>query len=163
MCSCDFESIQGEKIDSFYLAYWVIEVSYGTVVEQRSLLNRPSACGGIQCCNICFVLAPVLSIKTESNLVKIRLFFCIMLLIQWSIIISTFCWPCCYCFWETEIYTPSVFRMYMLTYMDGEPMTICVIRNIYIHIFRISLINLIKNVYYKAKYQNYIPLPVRFY
>jgi hypothetical protein len=90
VCSCDFESIQGEKIDSFYLAYWVIEVSYGTVVEQRSLLNRPSLCGEIHCCSIEFVHAPVLSITTEFNLVKIHLLFCIMLLIKWSIIISIF-------------------------------------------------------------------------
>jgi len=49
-----------------------------------------------------------LSIKTTFNLVKIHLFFRIMLLIQWSVI---FCRPCCYRFWETEIYTPSVFRI----------------------------------------------------
>jgi hypothetical protein len=38
-------------------------------VEHRSLLNRSGICDGINRCNICFVHAAVLSIKTAFNLV----------------------------------------------------------------------------------------------
>jgi len=82
---------------------------YGTAVEHGSLLNRPGICDGIICCNIFVVHTAVLNIKT-FNLVKkkIHLLFRIMLLIQGSV---NFCRPS-YRFWETEIYTPSVFRIY---------------------------------------------------
>ena len=81
---------------------------YGTGVEHGSLLNRPGICDGIICCNIFLVHTAVLSIETTFNFVKIHLLFRIMLLIQWSV---NFCRPS-YRFWETEIYTPSVFRIY---------------------------------------------------
>jgi len=56
-----------------------------------------------------FVHTTVLSTKIAFNLVKIHLLFRIMRLIQWSIM---FCRPCFHRFWGTEIYTPSVFRIY---------------------------------------------------
>ena len=87
----------------------VLFICYGTAVEHKSLLNLSGICDGIICAFMyIFVHKAVLSIKTAFNLVKIHLFFRIMLLIQWSVI---FCRPCCYCFWETEIYTPFVFRI----------------------------------------------------
>jgi hypothetical protein len=55
---------------------------YGTAVEHRSLLNRSGICDGINRCNIFFVHAAVLSIKTVFNLVKIHLLFRILPLIQ---------------------------------------------------------------------------------
>jgi hypothetical protein len=132
-------------------------------VEQSRFLNQYSVCGGIHCCYICIVHAPVLSIKSESKFGKNTFIFLYYGIDSVKYNYFYFCRPCCYCFWEIKIYTLSVFRRYMLTFLVGEPMKICVIRNIYIYIFTISLINLIKHVYYKTKYQNYIPLPVRFY
>jgi hypothetical protein len=55
---------------------------YGTAVEHMSLLNRSGICDGINHCNIFFVHAAVLSIKTAFNLVKIHLLFRIIPLIQ---------------------------------------------------------------------------------
>ena len=55
---------------------------YGTAVEHRSLLNRSGICDGINRCNIFFVHAAVLSMKTAFNLVKIHLLFRIIPLIQ---------------------------------------------------------------------------------
>ena len=82
---------------------------YGTAMEHMSLLNRSGICDGIICCNIYFFHTAVLSKKIAFNLVKIHLLFRIILLIQWSLIFSR---PCCYRIRETEIYTPSVFRIY---------------------------------------------------
>ena len=50
-------------------------ICYGTAMEHRSVLNRSGICDGINRCNIFFVHAAVLSIKTVFNLVKIHLLF----------------------------------------------------------------------------------------
>ena len=89
----------------------VLFICYGTAVEHRCLLNRSGICDGIKCCNIVgfFFHTVVLSIKTAFNFVKIHLLFRMMPLIQWGVM---FCRPCLHHFWEIEIYTPSVFRIY---------------------------------------------------
>jgi hypothetical protein len=98
--------------------YWDVH----HVVEHMSLLNRSGICDGIICCNIVVVHTAVLKIKTAFNLVKIHLLFRIMLLIQRSVIC---CRPCCYRFWELK-YIRHLFSEYMLKFMDGEPMKMCV-------------------------------------
>jgi hypothetical protein len=107
----------------------VLFICYGTAVEHRSLLNRSGICDGINCCNIFFVHAAVLSIKTAFNLVKIHLLFRIIPLIQWSVM---FFRPCFNRFWGLK-YIPRLFSEYMLTFRVEEPLKICVtneIRNI---------------------------------
>ena len=59
-----------------------------------------------------FVHATGLSIKTAFNLVKINWLFRIMLLIQWSVIVSIIVGRVVIVFGEIKIYTPSVFRIY---------------------------------------------------
>jgi hypothetical protein len=107
----------------------VLFICYGTAVEHRSLLNRSGICDGINRCNIFFVHATVLSIKTAFNLVKIHLLSRIISLIQWSLM---FCRPCFNRFGGLK-YIPRLFSEYMLTFRAEEPMKICVtnyIRNI---------------------------------
>ena len=66
--------------------------------------------------------AAVLSIKTAFNLVKIHLLFCIIPLIQWSIM---FCHPCFNLFWGLK-YILRLFSEYMQTFRAEEPMKTCV-------------------------------------
>ena len=97
-------------------------ICYGTAVEHRSLLIRSGICDGINRCNIFFVHAAVLSIKTAFNLVKIHLLFRIIPLIQSSVML---CRPCFNRFWGLK-YIPRLFYEYMLTFRAEEPMKICV-------------------------------------
>jgi hypothetical protein len=80
----------------------------GTAVAQRSLVNRSGIWDGINRCNL-FCSCSRFEYKTAFNLVKIHLLFRIIPLIQWSVM---FCRPYFIRFWGTEIYTPSVFRIY---------------------------------------------------
>jgi hypothetical protein len=96
--------------------------SYVPAVEHRSLLNLSGICDGINSCNIFFVHAAVLGIKTAFNLVKIHLLFRIIPLIRSSVM---FCRPCLNRFWGLQ-YIPRLFSEYMLTFRVEEPMKICV-------------------------------------
>ena len=86
----------------------VLFICYGTAVEHRSLLNRSDICDELTV--VIFVCSySRFEYKNSFNLVKIHLLFRIMPLIQWSVI---FCRPFFHRFGGTNIYTPSVFRIY---------------------------------------------------
>jgi hypothetical protein len=95
----------------------VLFICYGTAVEHMSLLNRSGICDGINRCNIFFVHAAVLSIKTAFNLVKIHLLSRIIPLIQWSVM---FCRPCFNRFWGLK-YISRLFSEYyvLFSYQTG--------------------------------------------
>jgi hypothetical protein len=71
---------------------------------------RSGICDGINRCNIFFVHAAVLSIKTAFNLVKIHLLSHIIPLIQWSVM---FCRPCFNRFGGLK-YIPRLLPMFQL-------------------------------------------------
>ena len=80
---------------------------------------------GICCCNMLFVHTADLRIKTAFNLVKRHLLFRIMLLIQWSVIVSIFVVHVFIVFRRLK-YIPRLFSEYMLTFMVEDPMRNCV-------------------------------------
>ena len=104
------------KFNTFLLVYCDVQVCYSTAVEHS---------GGTNCCNLIFFHVAVLSIKTAFDLERINLLFRIILLIQWSVIISIFVGHVVIVFGRLK-YIPRFFSEHMLPFIVEEPMKICV-------------------------------------